>query len=71
MPNGVTQEELDDMRYDMLQEDRADMAYENDMRDFDLFVESQLVKELAEAMELVKKLCNDYGHDINDIRDIL
>lgn len=63
----VSQEEKNELRDDMLIEAKENELKDSIMRDFDCFCESDVVEEYYEALEALKKACEEYGHDIGDI----
>ena len=64
----MTDQELkEEMRQDMLLEAKQDELQDSLMRDPDVFMESDVVAEYYEAYEALKKACEEYGHNIEDI----
>ena len=63
---------MEEMRQDMLEEDRRYELIERRIRnDVDFFLEQINFAEFQEMASDIRKLCNDYGYDFADLQDQL
>jgi hypothetical protein len=66
----VTQEDREEMRRDMLEEDRAEEYHEIKMRrDYEFFLDHCGIYNIQEKLLNIRKLCDKYGYDFGDVID--
>ncbi|MCF6330996.1 MAG: hypothetical protein L3I99_05555 [Sulfurimonas sp.] len=69
--NTITQEELNEIRKDMIQEDRRD--YEEEImlrRDYDYAIEKLVDMDAVTSVDNSIKLLNSLGHESIDFKDL-
>jgi len=68
----LDQEELDELRNDMIQESRQEQQQEIDMRyDFDVFIDYSNAVEIIKSIESLIRVADEYGWDRSDIVDYI
>ena len=66
----VTQEDREEMRRDMLEEDRAEEYHEIKMRrDYEFFLNHCGIYDIQEELLNIRQLCDEYGYDFNEVID--
>ena len=66
----VTQEDLEEMRRDMLEEARAEEYHEIKMRrDYEYFLNHCGIYDIQEELLNIRQLCDEYGHDFGEVID--
>ena len=64
----VTQEDIEEMRRDMLEEARRDEQHEIDMRrDYDYFLDYCGIYDIQRELNNIRQLCDEYGHDFEEV----
>ena len=66
----VTQEDMEEMRRDMLEEARAEEYHEIKMRrDYDFFLDYCGIYDIQRELRTIRDLCDEYGYDFNEVID--
>ena len=64
------EEDMEEMRSDMLEEARRDEHHEIDMgSDYDYFLDHCGVHDIQEELHNIRQLCDEYGYDFNEVLD--
>ena len=67
----VTQEDIEEMRRDMLEEARRDVQHEIDMRsDYDYFLGHCGLYDIHRELMTLRDLCDEYGYDFEEVIDV-
>ena len=67
----VTQEDMEEMRRDMLEEARRDEQHEIDMRrDYDYFLDYCGIYNIQRELRNIRDLCDEYGYDFEEVIDV-
>jgi len=67
----VTQEDINFIRQEMLEEAKEAEQYECMMGRIECFLEADMILEAIKAMGVVNKACKEYEHDWSDVAEYI
>ena len=64
------EEDMEEMRRDMLEEARAEEYHEIKMRrDYEFFLDHCGIYDIQRELRTIRDLCDEYGYDFNEVID--